>query len=102
MSTANKKKVESEQKSTKRAKIPVDSQATIPEDLIPDPKAWQDELEALSSKEFDTLDEAVSFLVERVVERFHGVPKMKEFLEDFIMSDPELLDELKSAIRIKS
>ena len=67
--------------------------------------SWHDEISALQSKVFPSLDHALEALTKGVVSKLgvsgRGAAKEREFVRLLLETDPELLHALERAVRIK-
>lgn len=66
---------------------------------------WGDAVESLRARSFSSEEEAVSAVIETVLERFGRrgpvEPGLQEFLLDLFDTDPELKEELKNSLGIR-
>jgi len=101
---STKKKIQEEISKNKSQKREV-VQETISEDSRQAMQLWQKELEDLESMSFNSLEEAIDVLIEKVLLRLEAEAASREetknFLTELFATDPTLQEELKAILKIK-
>ena len=99
MSQIKRKSKESSSKKVRRGIKPLPTSGVVVGDLV---ASWSKEISELRKQKFNSVDEALQLIVERVIERMslsekEGV-KVRAFLLLLIQNDPSLQEELRKNI----
>ena len=101
-----KRNVQQDEAPKKRVMPRVKSEAKVVAAPDSSLQFWQKEIDALQQQRFSSADEAVTALVDRVVERFRedglGAAKMREFLTFLFDVDPELKAKVARVLHVRS
>ncbi|NDC37905.1 MAG: hypothetical protein EBZ48_07605 [Proteobacteria bacterium] len=65
-------------------------------------KVWKEEVQLLSSREFDSLDAAIAAVTEQLAKRMGISKQEQEFVHLLLSTDPTMTAELRRSLRIKS
>ena len=64
-------------------------------------QVWKQEVQALSSQQFDSLDAAIAAVTDQIANRMGISSKEREFVQLMLSTDPTLTAELRRTLRIR-